>query len=467
MQVVLQTLPWYWRVVHRIQGAVNTQPEQYLATGAIGLAFLITTWIVYLGGRPLKRRFSTEGVEIARSLTVMVVALAYAALVVVVWEAVGDVQFALLRFAETLTPGTNTAVNIFVAFITLLATYTLTRVTKRVIRHWSTTGRISAHQRELAHHAVQLTLFFIAIIFIFILFQRNPRDLFLGAGALGIVIGFAARKTLSDVLAGLVILIGRPFEAGDWIAVGEREGIVTEITIFNTQVRTFNEEHVLIPNDSVTNRELINYSKTNRLRLITEVGVDYDADVATAASIATEAMKTCDAVVDTPKPDVVLESFADSAVVLQLRYWIDSPTIQRKLSAQNEVINAVKNAFESEGIKIPYPQRELMGREEADGLQITSDGEMSVEGEVERAVRRVGAEAADIEEPVEERYGGDSATEAEAKEEAKAESDDEDESEDEGEDEDSRPDGGETADKDATDDSGSESDGSSSNTDDI
>ncbi|QLD87967.1 mechanosensitive ion channel [Natronomonas salina] len=383
----------------------NNPVEQSLATVALALSFLVAVWVIFLGGPPLKRRYSDEIVDIARTLTIMVAALASAGVFVVIWRVQGRVLTAM----GTLLPENPERMGLllFVAFLVLLGTYVLTRVTKRTVRHWSKSGRISPHQREVAHHAIQIGLFVVALVFILGLFDYNPRDLFLGAGVIGVIVGFAARKTLSGVLSGFVILFGRPFEAGDWIAVGDREGIVTEITLFNTQIRTFNEEHVLVPNDSVTDREVTNYSKTDRLRIITEVGVDYDADIDVAATIAKEAIEGCDSVADTPGPDVILDSFADSSVVLQLRYWIDKPTIQRKLGAQNEVIDTVKKAFEEEDIKIPYPQRELMGREETDGLQLSSEPDVTVENEVQPAVRRVRADSTAVEEPVEDRYRTD------------------------------------------------------------
>jgi hypothetical protein len=266
----------------------------------------------------------------------------------------------------------------------------------------------------LAHHFVQLSLFAVALVFIFGLFGIDPSNFLLGAGVLGAVVGLAGRRTLRNVLSGLVILFGRPFEAGDWIAVDDQEGIVTDISVFNTQIRTFNEEHLLVPNDRITDTEVINYSKTERLRLTTEVGVDYDDDVSEAAAVAKRTMQECETVADTPSPDVVLESFGDSSVVLRLRYWIGRPTIQRKLSAQNEVIDAVKGAFDDEEIRIPFPQRELMGRTETDGLEVTTSAAAA-----ERAVRPVADDDGDdeapttVSEPVEEEYGGTGAVDDE------------------------------------------------------
>ena len=411
-------IPWYWEAVQWLQGLLDTRPKMYLATVALPVSFVVTVLVIYRGGKPLKRRFTDELVEIARTLTIMFVALFDAVLFVIIWRRFGATTNELGAFGSLLVPRAETAVNLYIAFIALLGTYMLTRVTKRLIRYWSENERISPHQRELAHHLTQITLFLVAVGFIFVLFGLKATDLFLGAGVLGVVLGLAARKTLANVLSGLIILFGRPFEAGDWIKVGEREGIVTDITVFNTQVRTFNEEHLLIPNDRVTDQEVINYSKTDRLRLQTDVGIDYDEDISKAATIAKRTMESCETVADSPSPDVILESFGDSEVLLRLRYWITRPTIQHKLSAQNEVIEGVKAAFEEAEVTIPFPQRELMGRESTDGLRVAPSDEAVAadEDRLERAVRTVrdadAAGATTVSEPVQAEYAGGDADQA-------------------------------------------------------
>ena len=400
--------------VQWFQGVVDSDPRRYLATLLLPLLFVAAVVGIYRLSGPLKRRFTSELVEIARTLFIMGVALVDAVLFIVIWRREDRAVSELNTFADRLIPTAQTSLSLYIGFIALLGTYTLTRVTKRAIRYWSANGRISPHQRELAHHFVQLSLFAVALVFVFGLFGIDPSNFLLGAGVLGAVVGLAGRRTLRNVLSGLVILFGRPFEAGDWIAVDDQEGIVTDISVFNTQIRTFNEEHLLVPNDRITDTEVINYSKTERLRLTTEVGVDYDDDVSEAAAVAKRTMQECETVADTPSPDVVLESFGDSSVVLRLRYWIGRPTIQRKLSAQNEVIDAVKGAFDDEEIRIPFPQRELMGRTETDGLEVTTSAATA-----ERAVRPVADDDGDdeapttVSEPVEEEYGGTGAVDDE------------------------------------------------------
>ena len=364
---VLQ-LPWYWEWALRIQRQFRTPLERYTATAAAIAAFVLLVVSLFLAGRRARERIGDDVVRTLQWSTVTAGALVFTAFLVAVWRVTGEVESAFAFVAI----GPSDAIRALVTFIVFAAAYTTTLLAKRSIKYGTGRSVVSEHQREIAHHLVQVIVFVPAVGFVVALWGIPVRSLFLGAGALGIVIGFAARKTLSGALSGFVILLARPFEVGDWIAVGDREGIVTDITLYNTQIRTFNEEHVLVPNDEVTGNEVVNFTKTDRLRLTTDVGIDYDADIATAARVATAAMDDCDAVVATPSPDVIRHRFGDSAVVLRLRYWIQPPTIQRKWTAQNAVIEAVKEAFEREGIEIPFPQRELSRR---DGAGVSESGD--------------------------------------------------------------------------------------------
>ena len=104
-----------------------------------------------------------------------------------------------------------------------------------------------------------------------------------------------------------------------------------------------------------------------------EVGVDYTTDLDLAIDTATAAMRDVDEILTAPEPQVVLTEFGSSAVVLELRFWIDEPSSRRRWRAQTAVVRAVKTAFNREGIKIPFPQRELMGRAEEGGFRLSGD----------------------------------------------------------------------------------------------
>jgi small-conductance mechanosensitive channel len=268
----------------------------------------------------------------------------------------------------------DTAGKLLVSGVLLGATYALTTFVGRVIQEaTSAAGVVSKHQREIVYRLTQVGLYSMVALVILGLFTRNIGSLLVGAGFLGIVVGMAARQTLGSVLAGFVLMFSRPFEIGDWVEVGQHEGTVTDITIVNTRLQTFDGEYVVVPNDVVSGESIVNRSRKGRLRVEVEVSVDYGASVERAVDVAREAVDGLEAILDVPTPQVVVKRFDDSAVVLGVRAWIDNPSARRRWRARTAVVDAVKSAFEAEGIKIPFPQRELTARPEADGFRVRED----------------------------------------------------------------------------------------------
>ena len=235
-------------------------------------------------------------------------------------------------------------------------------------------GSISEHQREVLYRLTQVSLWAVVGLVIVTLFTNDPSSLLVGAGFVGIVVGMAARQTLGAVLAGFVLMFSRPFEIGDWVEIGEKEGVVTGITVVNTRLQTFDGEHVMLPNDEVTSRSITNRTRKGRLRLEVEVGVDYGCDPDRAADAALAAVRGLDEILAVPTPQVVAKRFADSSVVLGVRVWIGDPSARRRWRARTAVVGAVHEAFEAEGIEIPFPQRSLTLREGAALADAGADG---------------------------------------------------------------------------------------------
>ncbi|RLM89883.1 mechanosensitive ion channel family protein [Halobellus sp. Atlit-38R] len=299
----------------------------------------------------------------------MILALTGGVAIVAVWGLSAEL---LGVFGDNYGPETLVRVGISVLF--LIGAYTMTGLVRQLIEEIAETrSSLGEHEREIAFRIGQVTLYLLAFTIVLSLWRVNVGGILVGAGFLGIVVGMAARQTLGALIAGFVLMFSRPFEIGDWIQVGEYEGIVTDITIVNTRIQTFDGEYVMIPNDVVSSESLVNRSRKGRLRIEVEVGVDYDADPERAAKVAQKAVSGLDDPMSVPTPQVVLKRLGDSAVVLGVRYWIDNPSARRKWRSQTAVIGAVKEALEAEDIKIPFPQRELTGREEAGGFVLAGD----------------------------------------------------------------------------------------------
>ncbi|WP_313690795.1 mechanosensitive ion channel family protein [Halorarum halobium] len=342
-----------------IHATFPTLQAQLAGTFIAALVLLFLGELIRSAGGSLKERFNDTAVEAAQAGTMAVFTAFVGVFFVVVWRGSTVIQYAFgtLRLREG-----DVARAMFTVVI-LAGAYTFTRITKRAVkRAGKRRGTISRHQRQIGHHIAQVSIYSVALMLVLGLWGVNVGGLLVGAGFAGIVLGLAARQTLGAVLAGFVVLFSRPFELGDWVRIGDQEGVVTDINIVNTQLRTFDDEFLMVPNDTVTSEEILNRSRKGRLRINVDVGVDYETDIETAIDLAEGAMAEQDLVLDQPTPHVVLPEFDDSAVVLRLRFHIDNPSARKMWRARTNVIAAVKSAFAEGGVVIPFPQRELSAR---------------------------------------------------------------------------------------------------------
>ncbi|MFW6017308.1 MAG: mechanosensitive ion channel family protein [Halapricum sp.] len=357
-----------------IVGQVFVTPgERWLGTLAVLVGVLAGSWAVRQIGRWLRARYDPRGSLLEAVQAALIVVFSGSAIVAVL--AIWDASAEATAISEVLDPGTTTIVRGLVSLFLLVGAWGATVFVKRVTGLlFEEHDAFSRHQHEVTFHVLQLVLYSLAILVGLAVWGINPSDILLGAGFLSVVLGLAARQTLSSVLAGFVLLFGRPFDIGDWVAIDDREGIVTDVSVFNTEIRTFSGEDVTIPNDAVTETGVVNRSRRGKLRVDVEIGVDYDDDVERARELATEAVRELDReeIRARPQPRTILTGFGDSAVVLEVRFWIDDPTAQRRWAAQTAVVAAVKEAFEREGITIPFPQRTLGGRP-PEGLQVRTE----------------------------------------------------------------------------------------------
>ncbi|MFC6953202.1 mechanosensitive ion channel family protein [Halorubellus litoreus] len=352
------------RSLNELSRVFDTALTRTLVTGlALGVLTGIG-WVTTQVQTWLRERLSDVTADV---VTVVVVGTTFVTAIGVsmgVWQLADDVVRAT-RGLEFIN-GPNLAATVVI----LLVTHLLSRAGRRLVDGWvSNRQAFDQHEVEITYRVLQIILWVTAISVVLGLWNVNLTGVLVGAGFAGIVVGMAARQTLGAVLAGFVLMFARPFEIGDWVEIGDNEGIVTDISIVNTRVQTFDGEYVMIPNDIVSGQEVVNRSRKGRLRIEVEVGVDYDADVPTATELAGEAMDDLDAILSVPTPQVVVKEFGDSAIVLGCRFWIDKPSARRKWRARTAVVESVKAAFDEAGVKIPFPQRELSGRAETGGFR--------------------------------------------------------------------------------------------------
>jgi len=297
----------------------------------------------------------------------VVVVLSSATALLVVWGRTAWALAVVRAVGRSLPRIGQVGLTVVVALVAVLALRYLDAATDSLAEE---SGPLDRHQGEVIFRVSQVALIVAAGVVALSVWDVNPQGLLVGAGFLGIVVGMAARQTLGSMLAGFVMMFSRPFEVGDWVAIGDEEGIVTDITIVNTRLENFDGEFVVIPNDAVSNSTIVNRTRKGRLRVRLEVGVDYTVDPERAEAVAAEALKSVEEILAVPRPQVVPTEFGDSAITLELRFWIDKPSARRRWRSRAAVLRSVYAAFDREDIKIPFPQRELSGRREQGGFRV-------------------------------------------------------------------------------------------------
>ena len=190
----------------------------------------------------------------------------------------------------------------------------------------------------------------------------NPVDVLAGLGIFSIAIGFAFQDILSNLLAGLLLLIREPFQSGDEIEVSGQQGTVERITIRETQIKTYDGEKVLIPNAEVYQNVIRVQTAYGPKRTALSVGLDDWEDFDEASEVMLDAIRSVDGVLDEPAPQAYFTHFADSTTNLDLRYWT-APRQAEVRGVQDRVVRSVGGALKDAGISMPSPIREIDARD--------------------------------------------------------------------------------------------------------
>jgi small conductance mechanosensitive channel len=175
-------------------------------------------------------------------------------------------------------------------------------------------------------------------------------------GAAGLAIGLALQGSLSNFAAGVLMIIFKPFKVGDYIEGAGTAGIVEEIQIFTTQLATPDNKTIIIPNSKMTGDNIINYSTKGTRRVDLVFGIGYGDDIDKARQIIMKAIGQDARVLKDPEPVVVVSELADSSVNLTVRAWTK---IEDYWGFYFETTEKIKKQFDAQGIRIPFPQRDV------------------------------------------------------------------------------------------------------------
>ena len=213
-------------------------------------------------------------------------------------------------------------------------------------------------KRTTQHQAIMIRRisFYILLTLIVISVLRElgfSLSVLLGAaGILTVAIGFAAQTSASNIISGLFLLADRPFQIGDVIQVGDTTGIVTAIELLSVKLRTFQNFLVRIPNEDLIKNHVTNFTHYPIRRIDVEVGVAYKEDIATVRKVLLEVASRNPLCLEEPPPLFVYKGYGDSSIDLLLGVWVKKENF---LLLMNGIKQEIKEAFDNNGIEIPFP----------------------------------------------------------------------------------------------------------------
>lgn len=176
------------------------------------------------------------------------------------------------------------------------------------------------------------------------------------AGILTVALGFASQTSVSNIISGLFLLIERPFKIGDVIKIGTTEGVVDSIELLSTKLRTFQNGLVRIPNEILIKTEFLNHTHFPIRRIDIEIGVAYKENIAKVKEVLFRTAAANPLCLEEPAPLFVFVGYGESSIDLKFCVWVVNDNY---LDLMNSIKQEIKEAFDAEGIEIPFPQRTI------------------------------------------------------------------------------------------------------------
>ncbi len=175
-------------------------------------------------------------------------------------------------------------------------------------------------------------------------------------GAAGLAVGLALQGSLSNFAAGVLIVLFRPYRVGDFVEAAGISGVVEQVQILTTVLRTGDNKQIIVPNSQIMDSIITNYSANDTRRVDMVVGVSYDDDLDKVRATLEELIAAEERILNDPAPTIAVSELADSSVNFVVRPWVKTPDYW---AVMFDLTEAIKKRFDQEGISFPFPQQDV------------------------------------------------------------------------------------------------------------
>ena len=255
---------------------------------------------------------------------------------------------------ELLAIALSSSVNILAGLGTIIIGFWLSSKASSIVRkQMSTLQRVDKTLAPILASIIRYAGFILTLVVALGQFGVQTTSIIAVLGAAGLAIGLALQGTLSNVASGIMLLLLRPFSVGDWIETNSISGTVREIGLFATQIDTFDNIYITVPNSSIWSATIINNSRHQIRRMDLDIGIGYNSDlneVEKALITLTEDKR----ILSDPKPQFLVVDYADSAILVRLRLYAQYEDF---FALNWDLKRRLKPLLDAHNIEIPFPQR--------------------------------------------------------------------------------------------------------------
>jgi len=245
-----------------------------------------------------------------------------------------------------------------IAFLVLISVIIIQGVAFLVKR--SITYRLSKQSRMIINRIIVYTGYTLLAFMVLKELNFDITALFGAAGVVGIIIGVASQTSIGNIISGFFLVSEKSFELGDVVRIGDKAGTVYSIDLLSIKIRTYDNLLLRIPNQTVISTELINVTRFPIRRMDINVGVAYKEDLRKVFEVLKEVARKNPLCLEEPEPLILLQGYGASSIDILFAVWFEKNNFR---DVKNSVIIDIKEAFDREGIEIPFPHVSLYAGE--------------------------------------------------------------------------------------------------------
>ncbi len=232
----------------------------------------------------------------------------------------------------------------------------LAKVISNLVAKAMTKAKVEPTLTSFVQHLCQIALLVFVVIAALQKLGVPVGNFVVVIGAAGLAIGFALQGSLSNLAAGIMLIIFKPFKVGDFIEAGGKMGTVKEVRIFNTVLNSPDNVRIIIPNGQVTGSNIMNFTVNGTRRIDLVIGVSYEDDLKKTQQVIEKVLAGNNRILEEPATTVAVSDLGDSSVNFVVRPWVNAADYW---SVRFDLTEGIKLALDKNGITIPYPQRDV------------------------------------------------------------------------------------------------------------